>query len=226
MKKKPDEWTLLWDDICETWRETITVDKDPNKTRKDPNVTKAMMRKYGELGNKLALLTYPEIVETPGDDTVDMHLRNGRTIEVKIDGRGAATGNLFYEVLSNGNLSAMIRDNPDYLIFYMPCLINDETGDVIQQVRLGILIDNQKLRAEIEDCLGASLPDIASKARRGELKQWTWYGDNAFAYVYSRHGTSGFVIPWRTVKPKREYPIVKRSYFIEMITGPGRKFPV
>ena len=225
MKAKKDEWTLLWDEICDTWRETIDVDKDPTKSRKDPDVVAAMMRKYGDLGVKLALLTYPEIVETPGDETVDMHLRNGKTLEVKIDGRGAATGNLFYEVLSNGNLSALVRDDPDYLLYFLPCLINDETGEIIEPVRLGILIDNRRMRAEIEACLGRTLPEVASGARRGEIRQWTWFGDNEFAYVYSRHGTSGFVIPWRTVKPKRDYPIVKRPYFVEMATGPGRKFP-
>lgn len=222
MKRRKEEWDILWDEICDTWRETISVDKDPNKTRKDPEVVNAMMRKYGDLGVRLALLTYPEIVETPGDETVDMHLRNGKTLEVKIDGRGAATGNLFYEVLSNGNLSALVRDDPDYLLFYLPCLL-DNKGDVVQHVRLGILIDNKRFRSEMESCIGVTMPDIASRARRGEIKQWSWYGDNEAAYVYSRHGTSGFVLPWRK---DRDYPIVSRPYFIEMITGPNRKFPV
>lgn len=179
-----------------------------------------MMREAGDLGNALAKEAYPELHEVPGDKTVDLHT-NGKTVEVKLDILGASTGNLFYEVLSTGHTSAFIKDNPNYVIFFLPCVMDKNNGNIKEKVEIGYILDNTILRKVIEDRFGMPMQEIAFAARRGDIKQWSWYGNDEFAYVYSKWKTSGVIIPWK----KGKMPLESRPYFIEKITEPGRKFP-
>jgi hypothetical protein len=208
-----------WSEVHDFCRTLSTVDD-----RANGESCNYMMQQGGKLGNALAISAYPELHETPGDRTVDLHLSDGRTIEVKLDIRGSSTGNLFYEVLSTGHTSAFIKDNPDFVIFFLPGMPNLKTTKIDEKMDFGYLLDNNLLRKHIEERFCMTMQDIAFAARAGKIKQWSWYGNNEFAYVYSKYKTSGILIPWKT-NGAVKVPLEERPYFIEKIIEPERKFP-
>jgi hypothetical protein len=193
-------WDDAWDILCSTWRKTLEVDKDPAKSRRDPKVAQAMMDKYGRAENEILKLAYPQLTDAPNPH--DLFTPDRKRIEGKADGKGGSTGNLFYEILSSGNMSSLLKENPEYIAYLIPCQ------------KVGFLLDNNILRSVIECQFKMTIDAIVKKAKAREFTSYKKPpSPDECGYAYTSHNTFGILIPWRTQAGK--VVITKHSCFIE-----------